>query len=339
MKRILTVPLSGLYAFGVGLRHMLYDEHVFRTTEVNIPTICVGNIAVGGTGKTPHVEYLINLLSKQYKVAVLSRGYKRATKGFVMADAQSTAQSIGDEAMQLYLKFPEVCVTVCENRIRGIHQIQAMRPDVDVVILDDAFQHRALKCGYNIVLTRYDRLYADDHMLPWGSLRDLKKRILKANAVVVTHCPEQMQPIEKRVVGNHLHLPPYIRLYFSKFRYGTPYRTGRPLVVAGIANPQYLMDYVNRHYQGAEIMAFGDHHAFTPAELKQIEQRAKDFDFIITTEKDFVRLQATDLYNRMAERIEAIAIEMDLDEDAADFDKQVLNYVHENHLKCRSHNS
>lgn len=298
MKRLLTIPLSGLYAFGVGLRHLLYDEHILPSTTVSVPTICVGNIAVGGTGKTPHVEYLIRLLSPHYKVAVLSRGYKRKTKGFVMADQSATAQSIGDEAMQLYLKYPEVCVAVSENRVKGIRQIQSLRPDVEVVILDDAFQHRALKCGFNIVLTRYDRLYPNDHMLPWGTLRDFKQRILKANAVVVTHCPEEMQPIEKRVVENHLHLPPYIRLYFSKFRYGTVYRTGRPLVVAGIANPQYLMDFVNAHYQGAGFITYADHHAFTPEDLREIESRAKDYDFVLTTEKDFVRLQQTELYNR-----------------------------------------
>ena len=299
----------------------------------------MGNIAVGGTGKTPHVEYLIRLLSPHYKVAVLSRGYKRKTKGFVMADQSATAQSIGDEAMQLYLKYPEVCVAVSENRVKGIRQIQSLRPDVEVVILDDAFQHRALKCGFNIVLTRYDRLYPNDHMLPWGTLRDFKQRILKANAVVVTHCPEEMQPIEKRVVENHLHLPPYIRLYFSKFRYGTVYRTGRPLVVAGIANPQYLMDFVNAHYQGAGFITYADHHAFTPEDLREIESRAKDYDFVLTTEKDFVRLQQTELYNRLAERIEAIAVNMEIDEETAEFDKQVLNYVRENTLLCRSHNS
>ncbi|MBO5553663.1 MAG: tetraacyldisaccharide 4'-kinase [Paludibacteraceae bacterium] len=339
MKRLLTIPLSGLYAFGVGLRHLLYDEHILPSTTVSVPTICVGNIAVGGTGKTPHVEYLIRLLSPHYKVAVLSRGYKRKTKGFVMADQSATAQSIGDEAMQLYLKYPEVCVAVSENRVKGIRQIQSLRPDVEVVILDDAFQHRALKCGFNIVLTRYDRLYPNDHMLPWGTLRDFKQRILKANAVVVTHCPEEMQPIEKRVVENHLHLPPYIRLYFSKFRYGTVYRTGRPLVVAGIANPQYLMDFVNAHYQGAGFITYADHHAFTPEDLREIESRAKDYDFVLTTEKDFVRLQQTELYNRLAERIEAIAVNMEMDEERAEFDKQVLNYVRENTLLCRSHNS
>ena len=339
MKRLLTIPLSGLYAFGVGLRHLLYDEHILPSTTVSVPTICVGNIAVGGTGKTPHVEYLIRLLSPHYKVAVLSRGYKRKTKGFVMADQSATAQSIGDEAMQLYLKYPEVCVAVSENRVKGIRQIQSLRPDVEVVILDDAFQHRALKCGFNIVLTRYDRLYPNDHMLPWGTLRDFKQRILKANAVVVTHCPEEMQPIEKRVVENHLHLPPYIRLYFSKFRYGTVYRTGRPLVVAGIANPQYLMDFVNAHYQGAGFITYADHHAFTPEDLREIESRAKDYDFVLTTEKDFVRLQQTELYNRLAERIEAIAVNMEMDEERAEFDQQVLNYVRENTLLCRSHNS
>ena len=265
---LLTAPLSGLYATAVWLRHLLYDEHVLPSYTVDIPTICVGNLAVGGTGKTPHIEALIRMLAPHYRVAVLSRGYRRRTRGFVLADEHATARTIGDEAMLLYMKYPDVRIAVCEDRVRGVRQLRKQCPELDVILLDDSFQHRRLKAGYNIILTAYDRLYKDDHMLPWGRLRDLKQRVLKANAIIVTNCPDDLQPIDRRVVDNHLRLPAYMQLYFSRIRYQEVGMQGRPLVLAGIANPQYLMQYVSRHYAGAELMAFPtiiDSHPPTPS--------------------------------------------------------------------------
>ena len=187
MSNIVSIPLSWLYTFGVAVRHMLFDKHLLPSFTVQVPTICVGNLAVGGTGKTPMVEYLLQLLlDKGYHPAVLSRGYKRKTHGFRLADSGATVETIGDEAMQLHRKFPEVPVAVCENRVRGIKQLQRQLTNLDVVVLDDAMQHRSLRCGFTILLTPYDHLYIDDHMLPWGTLRDLPSRALTADAVVVT---------------------------------------------------------------------------------------------------------------------------------------------------------
>ncbi len=336
---VLTAPLSGLYATAVWLRHLLYDEHVLPSHEVDIPTICVGNLAVGGTGKTPHVEALIRMLSPRFRVAVLSRGYRRATHGFVLADEHATARTIGDEAMLLYMKYPEVRVAVCEDRVRGVRQLQKQFPDLDVILLDDAFQHRRLKAGYNIILTSYDRLYKDDHMLPWGRLRDLKQRVLKANAIIVTNCPDDLLPIDRRVVDNHLRLPAYMQLYFSRIRYQEVGMQGRPLVLAGIANPQYLMQYVQHHYSGAELMAFPDHHRFTDRDTERILARAEAFDFVLTTEKDLVRMHGTPLYDRLASRLQAIPIEVDLGEDLAPLEKQLVTYIKETKNRCASSRS
>ncbi|MGN1247581.1 MAG: tetraacyldisaccharide 4'-kinase, partial [Paludibacteraceae bacterium] len=180
--RTLLAPISWLYGLVLAIRHTLYDNHLLPSHEADIPTICVGNLAVGGTGKTPHVEYLIRLLSPRYKVAVLSRGYKRKTRGFVLADEHASASTIGDEAMQIHSKFPHVAVAVCEDRVRGVRMLKKQVEGLQVVILDDAYQHRAIRCGYYILLTPYNQLYIDDHLLPWGRLRDLKARALKANS-------------------------------------------------------------------------------------------------------------------------------------------------------------
>lgn len=331
---LLTAPLSGLYATAVWLRHLLYDEHALRSYTVDIPTICVGNLAIGGTGKTPHVEALIRMLAPHYRVAVLSRGYRRRTRGFVLADEHATARTIGDEAMQLFMKYPDVRIAVCEDRVRGVRQLQKQCPELDVILLDDAFQHRRLQAGLNILLTAYDRLYRDDHLLPWGRLRDLKQRALKAHAIIVTNCPDDMLPIDRRVVDNHLRLPAYMRLYFSRIRYGEIGMQGRPLVVTGIANPHYLMQYVSRRYAGAELMAFPDHHRFTPADTERILSRAADFDFVLTTEKDLVRMHGTPLYDRLARRLQAIPIEVDLGDDLAALEKQITTYIQETKNRC-----
>ena len=335
LKNILYIPLSWLYSLGVALRHLLYDQHLLPSTSVHIPTICVGNLAVGGTGKTPMVEYIVRLLTeKGFHVAVLSRGYKRKTRGFVLEDESATVRTIGDEPMQLHSKFPNIAVAVCENRVRGVHQLQKRVSDLDVVILDDAFQHRALRCGLNILLTPYDRLYIDDHMLPWGRLRDLPHRALKADAIVVTKCPKTIRPIDMRVVDNRLHLPAFQLLHFTNTEEQLPQIDGNPLVVCGIAQPQYLLTHVQEVFPKAGSMFFGDHHAYTPAEIETIVQRAEKYDFVLTTEKDFQRLQL------LQERLQAlnkplvvVPINITFLSDQAVIDKQVLTYVRENNRK------
>lgn len=333
-KNALLIPLSWLYALGVYIRHFLFDRHLLPSHSVDVPTICVGNIAVGGTGKTPMVEYLLRLLTENgYHPAVLSRGYKRTTHGFVMADEASTAETIGDEPMQIHRAFPDIPVAVCENRVRGARQLKRQLKQLDVIVLDDAMQHRAIRCGYTVLLTAYDNLYIDDHMLPWGRLRDLPSRALKADAVVVTKCPDTMQPIDMRVVDNRLHLPTYQHLHFAGIEYAPVTNEGTPLVLCGIAQPHYLMEHVRQQYNQAQLMAFPDHHAFTAEEIDQIILKAKHFDFVLTTEKDLERLRATDLEQRLAEQgkpLVVLPIRMRFLSPKESFDRFILTYVGEN---------
>lgn len=242
-----------MYGLVVWIRNLLYDDHILHSTKVAIPTIGVGNLAVGGTGKTPMTEYLVSLLSKRYKVAVLSRGYGRTTKGFRLANAQDTAYTIGDEPMQIYTHFPNIPVAVCADRVKGVKRLQHLFPDLQCVILDDAYQHRPLRCGCYILLTPYDRLYVHDHMLPWGKLRDVPSQSIRANVVVVTKCPEKMLPIDRRVVANALQLPSYQQLVFSRIVYRPLVLPGTPLLLTGIANPQPILTYLREQIGRAHV--------------------------------------------------------------------------------------
>lgn len=334
LKGFLTIPLSGLYATGVAIRHFLYDKHLLVSRTVSVPTICVGNLAVGGTGKTPMTEYLVRLMiANGYKPAVLSRGYKRTSHGYVFANKFATVETIGDEAMQLHLKFPDVPVAVCENRVKGVRFLQQLKDKIDVVILDDAMQHRAIRCGLTILLTPYDQLYIDDHMMPRGNLRDLSSRALKVDAVVVTKCPSDMQPIDMRVVDNRLHLPTYQQLHFTGIEYDPIEMEGTPLVLCGIAQPKYLMEHVIGIYPHAELLAYRDHYQYTSKDVELILEKAKNFDFVLTTEKDLQRLGTTDLTERLAAQgkpLIALPIRQYFCSPQANFDRQILTYVREN---------
>ena len=336
MRSIVTIPLSWAYTLGVAIRHMMYNQHMLPSSTVPVPTICVGNLSVGGTGKTPMTEYIVRLLLDHgYHPAVLSRGYKRRTRGFRLADATSTVETIGDEAMQMHRTFPDVPIAVCENRVRGVRQLKRLIDTIDVVVLDDAMQHRAIRCGLTILLTPYDHLYIDDHMLPWGNLRDLPSRALKADAVVITKCPDTMLPIDMRVVDNRLHMPAYQQLHFAGISYAPMEQEGNPLVLCGIAQPQYLMDYVLKHYPNAELMAFRDHHRYKPREIDAILKKAQQFDFVLTTEKDIQRLRTTPLVDQLraqGKRLIALPIRQRFLSPQETFDRQILTYVREN---CR----
>jgi tetraacyldisaccharide 4'-kinase len=337
VKKLIYVPLSGLYALGLAIRHFLYDKHLLISHAAEVPTICVGNLAVGGTGKTPAVEYIVRLLLRHgYHPAVLSRGYKRRSHGFVLADSSASVAAIGDEAMQLHRAFPDVPVAVCEQRVKGVKQLKRQIKKLDVVILDDALQHRAIRCGYSVLLTPYDRLYIDDHLLPWGRLRDLRSRSLKADAVIVSKCPENIKPIDMRVVENRLHLPTYQSLHFSCIEYDPITQEGNPLVLCGIAQPQYLIDHVKTLYPHAELMAYEDHHAFSRQEVKEILLRARHFDFVLTTEKDMQRLRDTTLEEQLREEgkpLVTLPVRMRFVSPQEAFDRHILTYVGEN---CRT---
>ena len=250
-----------------------------------------------------------------------------------MADSTSTVDTIGDEMMQLHRAFPEVPIAVCESRVRGARQLQRQVENLDVIVLDDAMQHRSLRCGFTILLTPYDHLYIDDHMLPWGTLRDLPSRALEADAVVVTKCPESIRPIDMRVVDNRLHLPTFQLLHFAGIDYAPMEQDGTPLVLCGIAQPQYMMDYVTKRYPKAELMAYPDHHHYTPKDIDAIMERSRHFDFVLTTEKDIQRLRTTTLVERLTavnKRLIALPIRVKFYSPKETFDRQILSYVHEN---------
>ena len=329
----LLAPISWIYGLLVWLRNLLYDDHIFHSTEVTIPTICVGNLAVGGTGKTPMAEYLIDLLSKNYKVALLSRGYGRQTSGFRLANEQDTARTIGDEPMQIHRHFPEIPVAVCADRVRGVKRLQQLFPELQCIILDDAYQHRKLRCGFYVLLTPYDRLYVHDHMLPWGRLRDLPSQSIRANVVVVTKCPDAMQPIDRRIVSNALAMPSYQQLCFAQIAYQTLDLPAKPLLLTGIANPLPILHHLQKQYPDTELMAFPDHHAFTNKDVKNILEKAQNYACVVTTEKDYMRLQQTPLVEVLGDKLLVQSIQTEFGADKENFDRTILLYVSENNRK------
>lgn len=331
--KFLLAPLSWLYAFGVWVRNVLYDDRVLPSHKVDIPTIAIGNLAVGGTGKTPMTEYLIRLLSPTYKVAVLSRGYGRKTSGFRLANAQDTAKTIGDEPMLIHTHYPDIPVAVCADRVQGVKQLQQQIPDLQCVILDDAYQHRQLRAGFYILLTSYDKLYVHDHMLPRGTLRDLPAESARANAVVVTKCPKTMQPIDRRIVSNSLRLASYQHLYYSSIGYAPLRISSTPLLVAGIANPAPLLHYLQQQYPDTELLAFADHRNFTKADIKLILSRAEQYEHVVTTEKDYMRMLHTPLIEALGRKLHVLPIQTDLGIDQEAFDRQILLYVSESNRK------
>ena len=332
----LLAPISWIYGFVVWLRNLLYDDHILRSTKVSIPTICVGNLAVGGTGKTPMAEYLLSLLSANYKVALLSRGYGRKTRGFRLANEHDTAATIGDEPMQIHLRFPDIPVAVCADRVKGVKQLQHLYPDLQCVILDDAYQHRSLSCGFYILLTPYDCLYTNDHMLPWGRLRDLPNQSHRANVVVVTKCPEHMQPIERRIVSNNLQLASYQHLFYSSIGYAPIAVDSTPLLVTGIANPMPLLHHMQQQFPDTELFAFPDHHVFTNQDIIRIKEKTEHYEHIVTTEKDYMRLLQTSLIHELGDKLHVVRIQTNLGIDQDTFNREVLLYVSENNRKLQN---
>lgn len=304
--RFLLLPFALLYGAVVWLRNKLYDQNVFKSTAVNMPIICVGNLSVGGTGKSPMVEYLLRLLKDEVKIATLSRGYKRKTKGYVLANERTNALEIGDEPMQFHLKFPEVTVAVGEERLEAIPQLLHDRPDTQAIILDDGFQHRAIKAGLNILLTDYNNLFTRDFFLPTGDLRDERSSYKRAEIIVVTKCPAALTEQERREIEEEIKPLPHQQLFFSTIEYGIPYHILHPqqeyqlhkqlevLLVTGIANIEPLKEHILSNSYTYEKVTFSDHHIFSIDDLKEIRKRFSKMDhpskIIITTEKDAVRL-------------------------------------------------
>jgi len=327
--QILAAPLAFVYAVIVKLRNGLYKSKLLYAHQVSVPTICVGNLAVGGTGKTPFVEYLIRMLSPHYRVAVLSRGYRRKTRGFQLATREATALTVGDEPMQIHRKFPDIPVAVCKDRVEGVHRLQMLYPELQVVILDDAFQYRRLRCGFNILLTAYDRLYIDDHYLPMGRLRDSKHESLRAAAVVVSKCPPTMRPIDQRIVDTKLHLPTFQQLYFSTIKYEALPQQQRVLLLTGIAHPEYLLQEVKKANPVTKHISYPDHYRFTERDIDKITAMAGEYDVVLTTEKDYVRLMTLSLPKELSRKLRSVAITAQLSNEE-NLERQVRQYINEN---------
>ena len=303
--RYLFFPVSFIYGAIVQLRNWLFDKNIFKSASFNFPVICVGNLATGGTGKTPMTEYLVELLQKKYNTATLSRGYKRKTKGFAVAGPNTTAIDIGDEPMQFHQKYPGITVAVGEERLVAIPQLLHDKPGTEVIILDDAFQHRTVRAGLNILLTDYKNLYTRDSLLPVGDLRDVVSSSKRADIIVVTKCTPGLSQQEKKQVIEELKPLPHQSVFFTKIVYGQPYHlfNNSPielnyyttcLLLCGIANPKPLKEFLGTHVLSYEMLRFPDHHIFSSEDLKDIKNhfekiRAKN-KIIITTEKDAVRL-------------------------------------------------
>ena len=303
--RILLIPFSLIYALIVTVRNWFFDKKIFPSTSFNLPVICVGNLAVGGTGKSPMVELLIRSLKDRYPIAVLSRGYKRKTRGYALANASTTALDIGDEPMQFHTKFPEVAVAVGEERIVAIPQLLHDRPETRVILLDDAYQHRAVRAGLNILLTDYSNLFTRDWWLPTGDLRDAPSSYRRAQVIVVTKCPEDLDEDQRRAIAIEIGPRQGQQVFFSAIDYGTPYHITRQdegvideevevLLVTGIANPAPLKRWLNDHSRTYYEIAYSDHHIFTIDDLHTITRRFTGITagkkLILTTEKDAVRL-------------------------------------------------
>ena len=296
LLRKILFPIAIIYWLVTFVRNWLYDVGFFKSKSYNLPIIAIGNLSAGGTGKTPHTEYLIRLLKDKYKIAVLSRGYKRSTKGFVLANETISAAELGDESYQIHTKFSDVSVAVCEDRQTGIENlISAINPDV--ILLDDAFQHRKVKASFYILLTAYDDLFSDDYILPFGNLRESAIGKNRANLVIVTKCPAALSDQEQEQVKQKLDVN--VPIFFTAIDYDTEVFSAEKsinvsdviskekVIVAGIAKPKYFIDYLNSGKD--KVMIYPDHHNFSDQEILELNAIAQD-KMLVTTEKDYVRL-------------------------------------------------
>lgn len=304
--RYLLLPISWLYGGIIWLRNKLFDKNILKSATFNFPIICVGNLATGGTGKTPMTEYLVRLLKNDFKTATLSRGYKRKTVGFAIADAKTTALEIGDEPMQFHQKFPDVTVAVGEERVVAIPQLLHQKPGTEVIILDDAFQHRQVKAGLNIILTDCSNLYTRDFILPAGDLRDVRSSSKRADVIIVTKSKADLTEAEKQKIMEEIDPLPGQAVYFTTIVYGKPYHLFTReiidiehdhgiLLICGIANPRPLKEHLAKHADSYDMLRFADHHIFHSNDLKDIKQHFDKITgnkkVVLTTEKDAVRLE------------------------------------------------
>ncbi len=346
--QILLFPLAICYGLIIHIRNLLFDFHILPSKLFPLPVISVGNLSVGGTGKTPHIEYLIRLLQPYYKIATLSRGYGRKSKGFVEASNLSDARQIGDEPMQFVNKFEDVIVTVDEKRTRGINSMLEKHPELQVILLDDAFQHRYVKPGLSILLSDYDRLYCNDYPLPSGTLREFRSGASRADIIVITKTPKVFSPITKRMILENLNLSPGQQALFSYISYGelfsvfttdeiaVPAKITNILLFTGIASDYPLRERLERMCSDLVVEKFPDHHPYSQKDIEKIIGRFKDLPtqkkIIVTTEKDVMRLKNQEFVGYF-KNLPLFCIPMKIEfhgTDKTTFDEAILKYVKEN---------
>ncbi|MHC2992616.1 tetraacyldisaccharide 4'-kinase [Pontibacter sp. HJ8] len=339
--KLLLWPFSLLYGSILLLRNYLYDNGMLASKRFAIPVIAVGNLTVGGTGKTPHVEYLLRLL-KGYQTATLSRGYKRKSRGFVLADETATAASLGDEPFQYYRDFPGATVAVSESRVAGIEALQKLRPELEVVVLDDAMQHRPIHPSLNILLTDYTRLFFNDRVLPAGLLREPRQGAQRADLIVVSKCPAGMAEEEQQAIVRQVrrYSRPATPVFFSTFRYGAPVPMGaarqvpnRIILLTGIANPAPLVRNLQEQgYTLAHQKAYADHYAYTLQDMRELQKLVESEPSgalaIVTTRKDAVKLSDVNLQDATRQLpLFYIPIEVDFLKNGSLFDELIQEHV------------
>ncbi len=332
LLRNLLFPFAILYGIITSIRNWFYTIGLFKRTSFSTPTIVVGNLSVGGTGKTPMVEYIIQLLQNDFKIATLSRGYKRKSEGFFLADENTTMEQIGDEPFQYHQKFDKINVAVDAKRVNGIQNILKLKPQTQAIVLDDAFQHLAVQGGFYILLTTYDEPYFKDYMLPTGNLRESRKGAKRADIVIVTKCPKDLSLDKQKTVVKNLNLKSgqlsfFTYIEFSKLAYSNTdsisvenLKKEEFIMVAGIAKPQSFFDHLKS--EETICLTFPDHHHFSSDDIELILSKAKE-NKIITTEKDYVRLK--DLIP--SEKLYYLPIQTSFINNNEEFDKTILNYV------------
>jgi tetraacyldisaccharide 4'-kinase len=353
--RLLLLPFAWLYGIIIWCRNTLYDLGIFHSMRFPLPIISIGNLTAGGTGKTPHVEYLVRLLRAKVKTATLSRGYGRKTKGFILVSNPSTSTMIGDEPMQYYHKFPDVIVSVGEDRVSAIANLMHMEQKPQVVLLDDAFQHRAVKAGLNILLIEFHSVLKTNYMLPAGSLREWKSGINRADIVILSKSPEILIPLERNRVIDKLKLKPEQHLFFSFYKYDELVRLNKRqtssiffstnyyfekrftiLLVCGIANPSGMVDYLRRRTDILKTLFYSDHHQYTNKDIREIKEKfnsiASPNKIIVTSEKDAMRFLNPELEQEVEHLpIFYLPIRVEFHQgDSEKFNQVILNYVREN---------
>ena len=347
--RILLAPVSWLYAIALHVRHWLFDIGILKSKSFSVPTICVGNLALGGTGKTPHTEYLIRLFKDKMNVAVLSRGYGRQSKGFVLADDNTTYSQIGDEPLLYHTKYDDITVAVDEKRAEGIEKLMQLEKTPDVVLLDDAYQHRQIKPGLNILLTEYYNIYKKDMLVPAGTLRDVKSAAKRADIIMVTKSPRVLLPYDKRDMVNTIDAKPYQKIFFTyiDFKELTPITSAAKAtnlqdmksvyLFCGIANPYPLEDHLKRKFNTLITNYYDDHHRFTDADIDVIIDGFNNVigknKIVVTTEKDMMRLTKASYLNKF-ENVPLFTIPIEVrfnDKNEEEiFNNLIIDYVGKN---------